>query len=446
MEISRPLQNLIKQAQSISTSAGVRYFKINATLITPTEHIPVYLVQSYSVNAMFGADRSDDIRLTCEIQPGVYLKKVLPFRDDLKLQMLEREGIKQISRMYRCIPLSTSDPEKTGNSTTTGNLEGMDNLNLITVNLQLQELGFAYLRNSFVGDSVFLMSKTANALKHSLITEGERLDLTDADAWRGIDMPEDGDNSKVYKHIEIPDGTRLMDLPLYLQNDPKYGIYSKGIGCYFRKGMFYVFPLFKMGRYETANKVLDIFRMPTDAVPTLEVSYYSNNKTITVLSTGEAKHDSKIDIVKQNKGVGKRIISPDAISGQAGYYYANGNAITTRSDSISEFQTSKRASGEEISVFDRNPAENICKPLSENAMNDGDIMVVPWDSSNAALLSPGMPCMYYYTQENKTLIKREGVVLGVVSQYVKNDASINSTFRESSQLFLFLSNEAIVVE
>lgn len=443
MEVSKPLQNLLKQAQAISVAGVARYFKLSASIITPNEHIPVYLVSDMQRTSMFAMSRGDDYRLTCQIQPGLYLKKVLPFSDNLKIEVIEREGIKQTARIFRLIPLVTGDPEVKGNDTKTSNLENFDNLNLVTANFQLQELGFAILRNSFASDPVFLMAKTGDALKHALMTDAKNdlVSLTGADAYRGVDMPEEGDNLKEYKHIEVPDGTRLFDLPTYLQNDDKYGVYSKGLGCFFRKGMFYVFPLFKMGRYETASKVADIFRFPTDAVPTLETTYYTNNKTLTILSTGNAKHDSTVDIDHQNNGVGKRIINPQTLSGKAGYFYENGNAITTRSDSLTEFQTATRASGEQISLYDRTPSGNTCKSLSNNAYYDGELISTPWEMSNSDLIYPGMPCKYYYTKDNDVLVEKEGVILGVKSQYVKNDMNIQPTFKESCVIFIFLISD-----
>lgn len=443
MEISKPLQNLIKQAQTVSTAGTTRYFRLSATLITPTQHIPVYLISHYDRNSLFASSRADDYRITCQIQPGLYLKQVLPFSDNLKMEIIERQGIKQVAKTFRCIPLTNNDPEMSGNNTKVSNLENFDNLNIITVNLQLFELGFAILRNSFVSDSVFFLARTDDALKHALITDGEQVGLAGADAWRGIDMPLVGDNPKVYKHIEIPDGTRLMDLPTYLQTDDKYGIYSTGIAAFYRKGMFYVFPPFLMGRYKTARQVLDIFRFPEDATPTLETTWYTNNKTVTVLSTGHSKHQSTVDINRQNKGVGKRIINPDALSGKAGNFYAKGKAITTRSDSLSEYQTAERGSGEQISVYDRNPAENIYKGLSETSYNDGELISIPWDQSNSDLIYPGMPCKYYFTQANDLLVEVEGVVLGVLTQAVQNDSQPDSVFRERCTILVFLVYEGL---
>lgn len=438
MEISKPLQNLIKQLKEVSVAGKNRLFKLNAVIITPTQHIPVHLVSSFTRSARFGIDRTDDYRLTCQIQPGLYSKQVIPYRDNLKIEVIERTGLVQTVRQFRCIPLVTSDPAKQNNTTLEGNLEALDTNNLITINLQLQELGYAFLRNEFVLPSSLLMARTDKVLQSCLMLGGEQLTLKGDDAWRGVDMPEEGDNDKLYKHIEIPTGTRLMDLPTYLQTDDKYGIYSKGLGMFYRKGMFYVFPLFKMGRYKTSKRVLDIYRVAADAVPTLETSYYDNGKTLTIISTGESKNRNTADITRQNEGTGKRIINPDAVAGTAGRYYENGKAMTTRSDSLTEYKTVNRASGEEISTFTPTPTTNIYKHLSESAYNDGELITVPWDACDMSLIIPGMPCKYYYTEDNARLVEKEGVVITMVGGCVKNNMDVDPVFKESCSLVIFV--------
>lgn len=437
MEISRPLLNLLKQAKAISIAGTVDYYKLTASVITPTQHIPLYFPTAFSCDAMFATARSDDFRLLVQVQPGVYLKDVVPYCDDLKIELIFRQGIKQTSRLYRAIPLIGSDPEKEGNNTQLSNLKNMDNLNMVGVTFQLQELGFAALRVEMVGD-VALMGTLDTVLMSELIEKGQELTLTGPDAFRGVDMVTPIDNPKVFKHIEMKDGLRLMDLPGYLQNDTKYGMYSKGLGCYYRKGMFYVYPLFKMGRYDTAKRVLDIYRLPEDAVPAVETTYYINGTHTIILSTGQANHDSRSDITKQNKGVGKRIINPDAVISKAGNYYEKGAAVTTRTDTLTEYKTSQRTSGEEISVFEAEPTSNIWKGLSSNALYDGEILRIPWDSSNSTLIVPGMPCKYYYTTNNENLVEREGVVIGARSRLMMNTpGDPQPVFREMTDLLVF---------
>lgn len=438
MQPSIPIHNLIEHAKLTSTVGKTRYYTIVATLITPDAHIETYLPSGFARDCMFALNRTDDYRIAVQIQPGLYQTKVLPYRDNLYMEVIMREGLKQRVKKFRCIVTTTSNPEISANNTKVGDLTAVDHLNLVTIEFQLQEPGFAILKNVMVGRTP-IMATLDKVLYNEYITAGAELGLTGADAFRGVDIVKPIDNDQSYTHISVPDGIRLMDLAGYLQNDDRYGIYSRGLGMYYRKGMVYVYPLFLFGRYKSAPKVVDIYRLPEDVFPTLESTFYTSDRTLTILSTGEGKYENKSDFKHQNDGVGTRLLNPDALTNKVGYFYENGVAITTRSDTLSEFKTTDRGSNEEIIKFDPNPSSNICKALSNNAMNDGQFISVPWDASDIDLIVPGMPCKYYYTARNETIAIKEGIILGARSKSVRNSpGDINGVFRESSTLVLFI--------
>ena len=214
---------------------------------------------------------------------------------------------------------------------------------------------------------------------------------------------------------------------------------------YYRKGMWYIFPLFKVGRYETARKVLNIYRVPQDVIPTLEVTHFTEGKVTTILSTGDAKHINGTDIVKQNKGTGKRIISPDAIMGETGGYYSKGVHLSTRADTLSEYQTSKRGSGEDVAPFSNEPTNNLAKHLSDNAFNEGSLETIQWMNSNHSKLEPGMPVRYFFLTGD-VLSYKEGTLLGARTEHVRDQQTPNDLkFRQSSALSLFLNDQVIEV-
>ena len=217
MEASLPLQNLIKQAQDIAASGSTKYFKLSATIITPVAHIPMYVPTGFKCTSDFAGLRSDSFALHGQVQPGLYLKNVIPYRDNLRVEIVQQFGDSQIVRTFRANPTSNIDPNMVGMSTKTSNLSGLDDLNLMGFDLQLLELGYAILRYEPIGN-VALMANVGSVLKHELITAGEKVDLTGADAFRGVDMNDEPDNSRVYSHIEYRDGTRIMELASYLQN------------------------------------------------------------------------------------------------------------------------------------------------------------------------------------------------------------------------------------
>lgn len=445
MEIPRPLANVIEFARKVSEYQRDTKSRLSAMIILPNhEQIELMWVKGMARFSMFALNRSDDLRIAGELQPGVYMNKVLANKDNLFIEVTERKGLTQVTQKYRAIPKGDSNPQMEGNSVKLANMDAKDFLNLVPVEFQMMEVGYAILKNRIISDK-HLMGTMADVLGYQLIKYGKELDLPNDDAWKGVDIENFVDNTRIYPVVDISPPIPLKDLGPWLQNNDQYGVYSKGLGMYYRKGMWYIFPLFKMGRYETARKALNIYRVPQDVIPTLEVTHFTEGKITTILATGDAKQIDGRDIVKQNKGTGKRVISSDAIMGESGQYYKNGQHLTTRADTLSEYMTSNRGSGEEMAPFVSTPSNNLAKYLTENAFNEGSLETVQWMNSDHSKLEPGMPVRFYY-MVGDILMYKEGTLLAGRTEHVRDQQTPKElNFRQSSALSMFLNNQVLEV-
>lgn len=441
MELPRPISNLLDHAKDIDSKTPERIFAMEAMVITPDKQIPLLIPSGFSVLSAFARNHSDDARLLAQIQPGVYFNEILPHKDNLFIEITKVEGYVQTVSRFRATPLGDGDPQMQGNNTALANLSARDDVNMISVTFQLQETGYAILKNKQVADT-HLMSKLNEVLFTHLTEYGKELTLTGPDAFKGVDIEYPFDNDRYFQHILIPAAVPLVNLGQWIQGHPEFGFYSTGLGMYYRKGMWYIYPLFKRGRYTTGRQVVDVYRLPENIVPTLKRSHFKVDSTLTILSTGQAQVTQGQDIRKQNKGTGKRIISADALMGETGKYYHKGKAVTTRSDSLSEYQTARRASGEEMVPYHVSPSSNLCQPLSENAYQDGKEITIPWHNSDCSLIVPGMPCRYYYLNGQNVLMYKEGTVLTIKSDYQIDNSSPGAiVFREHSALTMFINDK-----
>lgn len=443
MEVPRPIQNLIDHANAIAGGTGMpsKLFKLEATLITPNEQIELLVPNGRARSCQFGTGASDNMQIRGQLQPGLYQNRVLPFKDNLYMEVVKRIGYSQTVTRYRAIPLGDTNAQMQGGNTALANMEAKDEMNIITVKFQLLETGFAMLKNEIVADN-FLMAKLDKVL-HGLLTEyGEQLQLTGADAFKGVDIEYPFDNDRIFQRITIPSsqGIKLIELADWMQNDDQFGFYSKGIVQYYRKGMWFIRPAMKLGRYDTARKTVDIYRLPENVMPTVENSYFIEGNKLTILATGNATMSDGKDINKQNNGVGYRVVSPDAISGETGLYYEKGQAMTTRGDSMSEYQTSKRGSGEEIVPFHGTPSSNLCKMFTKNAANDGVEQTISWHNSYAEWIDPATPCRYFY-MNGDVLMYKEGTILSLYSVDQMDTQSQSPVFREHTEVGMFLNKE-----
>jgi len=439
MEITRPLQNLIDHANSVDQSKSRRIFQMDAMAITPEAQIELIMPDGFALFADFAKGRSDNAQISVNIQPGVYQNKILPFKDNLFIEVVKRSGLEQTVKRYRATPLGDNNPSMQGGNSTLANLEGKDAVNLVTVTFQLLEVGFALLKVEQVSDN-FLMAKLDKVL-HTILTEyGEQLNLEGADAWRGVDIEYPFDNDRIFQRVTIPSTVPLVDMGRWMQNHEEYGFYSKGLGMYYRKGMFYIFPLMKLGRYETARKTVDVYRLPEDVMPTVENSYFIEGNKMTILSTGGGEMNDGRDIQRQNEGVGYRVVNPDAINGETGSYYNRGQSVTTRADSISEYQTGKRGSGEDFIPITK-ATGNLCKLLTKNAARDGVEQYVDWHNSFAEWIDPGTPVRYFYLSGTDALVYREGTICNLYTEDRKDTEDLIPKFREHTHIGMFLNKE-----
>ncbi|UYE93502.1 hypothetical protein [Shewanella phage FishSpeaker] len=436
MIISSPVKNLIRQAASNGAGGLARLFTLGATIITPSEHIVAYFPRDYTCLSLYNINRTDGGGITLDIQPGVYFNKILPFKDNLKLELREMEGIKQRVRLFTLIPLQTNSPTSAGTSSHAVNMSGLDTTHLVSYQFQLVDMGYAILKNKEASD-IHLMANLEEALKGSLLSNSVGVNLPEPDNFKGVEMETPLTNVRRYRQVDIPQGTRLIDLPTFLQEDPRYGLYNKGLGSYYIKGIWYIYPLYGLGRYNRAKFVLNVYRIPEDIMPTVENTYYLNEKSVTVLGLGKGQNIDNRDITRQNKGIGKRVMLADALNGDAGYYYAKSSAITTETDVMVGFKTAERGDGNEFIPLDLTPSNNYCHPMSMAAFNDGEIITVQWHNSDCSLLVPGMPVKYYYMKDDVIAIK-EGTLLGRKTEYQIEKTDKNPVFREHTMLQLFL--------
>ena len=443
MRYSSVMSNLLEQAKAVEARGISRVFELTATLITPQYQIPLIIPTGLAKDANFVNAVSDQAKIKGQLQPGVYFEKVLAAKDNLYIELTERQGTQQKTSLWRAIPLDDNNPAMGGQSSQLTSMKSLDANNLLSLEFQLLDVGYDKLRNLMISN-IFLMGTLDNVLHHQLTESCAKLGLTGPDTFKGVNIDYPIDNTRTFKQIIVPNGVKLTQLANFLQNDDHYGFYSKGLGCFYRKGMWYIYPLYKMGRYATARKVADIFRMPQDVSPTLPITYFLEDRNLTIMSTGNGNYTNGTDIIKQNEGTGKRVINPESLMGEQGYYYGAGRAASTRQDSLTEYKTSERSSGEEIVPFHGTPTANICKVMTQNAFNDGELLEVEWHNADYTLIDPGMPCKYHYTGEDDVMYVREGVILAIRSEYQNDAKSIKPTFREHAKLQLFLTKDIVV--
>lgn len=437
-----PLGNLLEQAKYNSSNRTSYIYNYRAGIITPESVIPALGVVGFSEFGDFNSNTSHTLSLSIviRIQPGVYANDVLPFKDKLELELITIQGLEAASRRYRCIPLVVTQPKVAGGSTVSSNLTALDAQNFVEVELQLLELAYEPMMNTYVNEG-YLISKVDDALHSAMQEYCSALPLEGNSKFEDVLIEYPVTNDRVYDHITIPPGLTIPNVPAFMQNE--YGVYAFGLGAFFIGNKWYIYSLMDGDKYDQAENTLDILRVPEDAIPTLEHTYYRNEGAVTLIATGGSNHQDVSDIEQREKGTGTQVMHADALTGETGNHYNNGRSVASRGDSMIEFRTVERGTGEvnDKVVFSGNVTDNVCKLLSESRARSGEIISLNWERADPGLLRPGMAIKYFYMDENQILYSRKGVLLAYRADAIPNGVKPVIDFYRSAGLVIFLNAE-----
>jgi hypothetical protein len=336
--------------------------------------------------------------------------------------------------------LIDKDVRTESNSSIANNLDSLNETNLVEYQFQLMEKGFAKLRNVGVSN-IYQMANVQDTLISVMDESTRAIELTGLDEYRGMSFFMPVDNVNNYRQIIFPSGTRLIDAPQYVQDHNEYGVYSKGLGSFYKQNQWWIYPLFNTDRVDTHPRPIDLIRVPENKIPDLDATYYRSATALTIISTGKANHRDNADIRKQNEGVGQRFINGDAIAGDTGYHYNNGRSVSTRADSMQEYKTSERRNGNEWIPINPNPTGNLMAGLSENAANEGELVTIEWRNGDTGYLEPGHPLTYQYLYDDDSVIIRKGVLLGYRTDYIPITSDIKPMLKRTTILTLFLKRQ-----
>ncbi|AUR80956.1 putative virion structural protein [Vibrio phage Aphrodite1] len=434
------LSNILDQARLNASAPTAYVYQLTGSFVLPDGFVDIIGIERLSGLGNFVSNRSEDIRVRVRLQPGVYQSKILPFKDDLQFELIMDNGRESQLRYYRCVPLSVNDTEALGNTTKEIDLSLYDSQNFISLDFQLIDLGFSKLRTIPYSDT-FLSANVKDVIHYVLSSETIDLGLTGQDRFRGVFIEEPVNNQVVYRQIVFPQGkTNLINIVQFLQEND-YGVYSRGVGSYYMNGEWRVYTLWDSVKYDRSDYTLDIIRVPEDVMPSIEHSYYVNDSNLSIVSSGQGELRNSVDVQLQNKGTGQQIISSKAANGMVGSHYEKGQVLLTRQDSLTQFRTVERKSGEERIHVNPVPTNNIARELSKSRVNNGEVLTIPWKNADPRLIRPGMPFRYYYLTSDGVVKQRTGTVIGMAYDFAPKDASPQYSFYCNMNLTLFMGLE-----
>lgn len=371
--------------------------------------IPIRIFESIEKLADFNNNVMDYPTLNVFLSLGVYSKDVFEHKDNIEVTINTSRDDKLYSSItYKAI-LVDVDNNMSGIVANISK-EELDMSGMVRVTFQLIEQELELIRVVKIS-GIYKKMDVGSIMTTIFYNTINKIKIKGTNIIPTINIVKP-DNTNKYKHVIIPTGTRLVDLPTYL-HDTDYGIYKGDIGLYFKTKVesvnknnlnVYIYPLYSIEKNK--YKELVIYYANTQFSKVNDNNYYNTDEMLKVVAS-----DLDIAEIKQNtimnKGGAITGNDPDTLLSYSNtvtndkltYNKKIDNTTLNQKDGL----TNERYVGNEVNLF-----KHISRVMSDSM----DLVKVTWNYSNSSLLIPGMHVTIYYQKDNK--VKK---MVGVLQQY-----------------------------
>lgn len=408
---------IIKEINAIISSGEKPvHFTWQAELFADNEKVNILKILFINISGDYASDWQDMITAGFKVMPSVFMRKIYPNRMKLTIHLTKiplgenTSGFgseEQFTQKFKCYLT------KVMNLTEHQDIDMVDDRYLDMSGPMDMEVQMA---DPFA-DAVRLHQLGMNLRK---VTPGDALATAVIEAMKrnvkhysgptiSFDMIEP-DNKRPREVISLYDGTKVEDLPHYIQ-DKEGGIYNAGIRMFYQRGCFYVWPKYYLGGKSEDRRTLTIFNIPSNQFPNIERTYRETEFQLIVVSTGTSSQTDNSDEIDLNLGNGIRFTDAFAIL-EGMINVKNNKAIARRGISSTEFLDSDSGRGLNFApVLGNRITANAFAAVSRIAKRKGILEQFEWENASPYLAFPGME-VTVISYRNGTYYEKKGSLQG----------------------------------
>lgn len=473
---SSAYQEIIRIKDEVPTNPE---FEWEMTLITPAGSIVIDDIVALVIERDYVENVADANKLAIRIGMGTFIHDVYPYKDKLTIEIVihpnahgtrEQDPSKpSFKRRFRAVLFHQDSKGLQGSSMLTNDKAAGDRSKKEDVFLQLLDPIVDKIRTRTIS-GIFSGSwedVLKGLLKHDLTTEPRPVKedvnsvinrngqwFVNADGklthnalgeniWGFVETLQGVqvvpvDTIKPAEHIMVRTGTRILDLPFYLQS--KYGIYSHSMGSYVERGIWYIWGLHNTKRFENAERTLRVAIVEKNTLPTTNKSYKVDDGHVSIIATGQPKHYDLTESLLQTEGNGVRYM--DAAASQNPARTKDGVTTISRAGNMREYMVEKRGDGLNMIHY---PTDRITsnhqQELSKLNSRRGTVLHLEWHNSDDEVLEPGLPTRIYYVDKNDVR-SVDGILIGCRHAFAsEEDALTDKRIRCNSVLSFWVERD-----
>lgn len=351
------------------------------------------------------------------MEAGTYYKRILPNDDRLEASIYKYtliDGTSQVNfeipaefERYTATIFDKSDAAVTANLADLVDEALLNITDIVEVQLQLLNKAVEQLRIMPVG-GVYRNCTAEDLLVTCIHKAYEQIEVTDDRMPIGVDIT-GVSNTEVQESFVIPHGTRLMDLPDYIQNHSG-GVFNSAMGSFIKGEYWYLYPKYDTTRFGNTQRTLTIIRVPPNKMPGTERTYRISGDSIIIIATAEADKFNLSELRQLNAGNGTRFVSADNFL-EDFTQTSDNRTLARRGARANEFVGQHRPTGIDYApVSEDRITSNPYKHYSSIAGRQGNIFTLVWENSDMDLILPGM-LVKILTLDGDDIVEYDGVLL-----------------------------------
>jgi len=416
---------------------------------------------------------SDYIEIEIKMLYGTYVERVYPYLSNFEVTLIQDihqqkdESIKRVTQRYKAIYLK--DRNQHIPNVSTANYHDLNQLGFVNITLQLLDTTVEALRIKTVYGSFdptiteSSRDRRQNTKPRSIpidtfircivSQEANKILINGKPSLDAIEIQKPSNTEAIEKYV-IPSGTKLVDLPIFLQKK-SMGIYNDGCGAYIStfndKKTFFVYSLYSASKYKDSKYKTIIYIPMTSNYSNVKNTYLYKDKVLKIVALSNNRLSDSRDTNVISQGIGFRatnaksyMLKPVKIT-EKGPLFKKSGLVTEvihreRKDNLNYANTSLTST----------VTYNLFEKSSEVLKNSGNYITVIWRNSNPLYLYPGMAIKINSEDNNGKLLEHMAVLHQVQTVYTSMDAVAGSTsilskreFDVTSALLLFVTNDAI---
>lgn len=414
---------LYEQLMKLASRTGKPvHWKVSVEILAGGKVVEVNTVLNFNRVSNYLTNKTELLHATVRVFQTEYLNRILPNRRQLTARVILRltnekgdliAGTAQYTQLFRAFLMESVNPSIISQAKeSTGGNNYDDLARFRELDLELVDFQYFYYRN-IETFGVFRSCNVKSLIRGLMTDKTPKTDEGREMVY--VDFPEEPHNQKQYEQMVVEGSVPLEDIPSYVQG--KYGVFNTGLGYFYYKGTWYIYPLMDITRYDRSERKLTVILVPKNEMMGLSVTYNDENpKDVIVFTSGDIHYEDNSEDVVNNLGNGFRystgLTYPDLIR-----QHTAGSSHIPKDRNRRAVLVEKRLGGtNRLKTTEDNIHVNPYKESSAIASGLLAHLRVTWENSNPNLLYPGMPVKVLY-KESGAVHSLRGILSASVVTY-----------------------------